>query len=396
MFNRSVLRRTGFTLIELLVVIAIIGILAAIIFPVFGKAKEKGRQATCVSNQHQIAIAIHMYAMDNEKFPGINWISTVTGISPVLKCPSQADENAVGYGLNGYLHGTRPSLVTKDSEVICAFDSDGYTSNVSAAMGRHSKGAVFSRLDGSAIWADDGSKAGRFMVGKFPIVPHVVKDGIAKVKKPEGFVTVPASNDVRTFFLVAGPYGDDSKSSLEQMEMDFVNEDELSKRYADGAPAAGDASPKSDTIKDPDAGDTAAITDGTKSINLYKVWTVPPAASGAWSMIDALNFNTKFAGRTMYAVTYLYSESEQSGTMDWWCDDVGKIWLNGEQIVTETDNATVGATATSAAIPVTIPQGISYLVVKVTNNSTIDYADPGGMKFKLQFSMPLFFTSVLK
>jgi len=56
--------RRGFTLIELLVVIAIIAILAAILFPVFAKAREKARQSSCLSNQKQIALAIIGYAVD--------------------------------------------------------------------------------------------------------------------------------------------------------------------------------------------------------------------------------------------------------------------------------------------------------------------------------------------
>ncbi len=56
----------GFTLIELLVVIAIIAILAAILFPVFSAAREKGRRAKCVSNLRQIGIAINMYGQDNK------------------------------------------------------------------------------------------------------------------------------------------------------------------------------------------------------------------------------------------------------------------------------------------------------------------------------------------
>ncbi len=63
-------RRQGFTLIELLVVIAIIAILAAILFPVFARAREKARQASCQSNQKQITLAVLMYVQDyDERFP---------------------------------------------------------------------------------------------------------------------------------------------------------------------------------------------------------------------------------------------------------------------------------------------------------------------------------------
>jgi len=63
-------RRSGFTLIELLVVIAIIAILAAILFPVFAKARAKARQASGASNQKQIALAFLQYIQDyDEKFP---------------------------------------------------------------------------------------------------------------------------------------------------------------------------------------------------------------------------------------------------------------------------------------------------------------------------------------
>ena len=57
-------RSSGFTLIELLVVIAIIAILAAILFPVFSRAREKARSAACQSNLKQLALAMRMYTND--------------------------------------------------------------------------------------------------------------------------------------------------------------------------------------------------------------------------------------------------------------------------------------------------------------------------------------------
>jgi len=65
--------RRGFTLIELLVVIAIIAILAAILFPVFAKAREKARQASCQSNLKQIGLGIQMYASDYDDRAPAGW-----------------------------------------------------------------------------------------------------------------------------------------------------------------------------------------------------------------------------------------------------------------------------------------------------------------------------------
>ena len=95
--------RRGFTLIELLVVIAIIAILAAILFPVFAKAREKARQSSCLSNHKQIVLAALQYAQDYDErgvmfADGVNW-STKTylwpwALSPYIKntqifeCPS--------------------------------------------------------------------------------------------------------------------------------------------------------------------------------------------------------------------------------------------------------------------------------------------------------------------
>jgi prepilin-type N-terminal cleavage/methylation domain-containing protein len=70
MFRKCRRPRTGFTLIELLVVIAIIAILAAILFPVFARARESARRSSCLSNMKQIGIGLRMYLDDyDQTFP---------------------------------------------------------------------------------------------------------------------------------------------------------------------------------------------------------------------------------------------------------------------------------------------------------------------------------------
>lgn len=87
-------QKRGFTLIELLVVIAIIAILAAILFPVFAKARERAKRTTCANNLKQIGTAIQMYGNDYDSylFPQMVWntvydppINTLRAYHPYIK-----------------------------------------------------------------------------------------------------------------------------------------------------------------------------------------------------------------------------------------------------------------------------------------------------------------------
>jgi prepilin-type N-terminal cleavage/methylation domain-containing protein/prepilin-type processing-associated H-X9-DG protein len=141
-------QRSGFTLIELLVVIAIIAILAAILFPVFARAREKARQSSCLSQQKQIALGILMYAQDYDEEmprqyttnPTVRWMAYVM---PYIKnyqlftCPSDQSysldpvnpggDETIGIGYSVYFeYGRSMSLIAKPSQTVLTADGTNF------------------------------------------------------------------------------------------------------------------------------------------------------------------------------------------------------------------------------------------------------------------------------
>ena len=174
-------RRVGFTLIELLVVIAIIAILAAILFPVFARAREKARQTNCLSNVKQMMVGVMMYAQDYDEMlipsaltyaTGGNWYELLQPYvknMQMFKCPS-SPAVAVGYGWNyqefGYYYGdhgtgwaTALAQVTAPAETILLGDNSDananrylYKRHATYTPNRHNGGGNMGLLDGHAKW----------------------------------------------------------------------------------------------------------------------------------------------------------------------------------------------------------------------------------------------------
>jgi prepilin-type N-terminal cleavage/methylation domain-containing protein/prepilin-type processing-associated H-X9-DG protein len=118
--RRVAISHYGFTLIELLVVIAIIAILAAILFPVFARAREKARQTSCLSNTKQMAEAFAMFAQDhNDQFPKAYFNDQ----------PTSAPDDHAGWGMpwnTGWDGAIYPYL--KNVQVLaCPSDTIGRT-----------------------------------------------------------------------------------------------------------------------------------------------------------------------------------------------------------------------------------------------------------------------------
>jgi prepilin-type N-terminal cleavage/methylation domain-containing protein/prepilin-type processing-associated H-X9-DG protein len=204
------MKTRGFTLIELLVVIAIIAILAAILFPVFAKAREKARQSSCSSNEKQLSLGLLMYAQDYDEKPPLvyddgggsaNRIIWPQKVMPYVKntqvsyCPSgpTAFNNwpqyniAAYYGLimghvlpEGQTAGKSIGSFTRPSEIIMLMEGSWYThfcpacrtspggtcgatycpTNKNPNTAIHNEGANYAYWDGHVKWQKGSAMEG--------------------------------------------------------------------------------------------------------------------------------------------------------------------------------------------------------------------------------------------
>ncbi len=211
--------RKGFTLIELLVVIAIIAILAAILFPVFARAREKARQTQCLSNVKQTMLGVLMYAQDYDETlprlyteydpavqytlpngesrtgPFILWHTALypyTNNYQIWTCPSSTARYTGGYtgsgsyGINTMNDGLALASMQTPAETMFFADSagsDAYNIDGDDADAqpegdgheipdRHNGGANLGFIDGHAKWMQQSaiphrSSSSRFWDGTY-------------------------------------------------------------------------------------------------------------------------------------------------------------------------------------------------------------------------------------
>ena len=182
------MKKAGFTLIELLVVIAIIAILAAILFPVFARAREKARQSSCLSNEKQLALGIMMYAQDYDECLPIAWagnnywnhdIDTIWTISvqPYVKntgifdCPSSllgtwaftagrmnGQISHCSYGYNcAWMNGTPMAKIIRPASKVLIGDAWGQDPRLSPTNGNGGCHNDWAPSYGGNFWHNDGA-----------------------------------------------------------------------------------------------------------------------------------------------------------------------------------------------------------------------------------------------
>jgi prepilin-type N-terminal cleavage/methylation domain-containing protein/prepilin-type processing-associated H-X9-DG protein len=238
----------GFTLIELLVVIAIVAILAAILFPVFARAREKARQTTCLNNQRQIATSLLMYAQDREEI--LPLATTAWGElnldKGVLICPTAGKKKRNAYGYNSYLDGLALGDMTNPARTALTMDSDAANNLVVNGgldvAGRHGGQYIASFADGHVVMGR-GIPSGLHGVA-------VVSEGLKYWFLAGSGVEVVASGKV-TAWMDESSSGCDAKASG-QVQMPTVAKSDLNNMpaitFADNGGSGADLSGDIDAL----------------------------------------------------------------------------------------------------------------------------------------------------
>ena len=167
--------RSAFTLIELLVVIAIIAILAAILFPVFARARENARRSSCQSNMKQINLGFLQYTQDyDEKWPsgtqssiqGVGWAGATQPYlksTQILKCPSDSTGDPVAplvtisYLYNYTIPQLSPSIAALNGPTKTVLLAEVKGFSAAAGNSLETGGTTFSPTGNGNVIANDGT-----------------------------------------------------------------------------------------------------------------------------------------------------------------------------------------------------------------------------------------------
>ena len=224
------MKRKGFTLIELLVVIAIIAILAAILFPVFAKAREKARQTMCLSNVKQIALGMYMYVQDyddtyapplrgpwggpydiqtDKTMPGyylmtgdggpmnyyVSWMDMIYPYVKSLKmfsCPSAPYKGVMCYGYSGAVNGSYRYGISSLTEPNTPYTLSEMT-NIADTI-------VF--MDYNTIYACYANPYEMNPIVKVPDMPKWIHNGGANIGFADGHAKWVNKNDTNYYWTV--------------------------------------------------------------------------------------------------------------------------------------------------------------------------------------------------
>ncbi len=296
----------GFTLIELLVVIAIIAILAAILFPVFAKAREKARQTACLNNQRQILTATIMYAQDqNELLPtSDNFWGALNLDKGVLICPTLGTKIANGYGDNAALSGKALGEMPDPSNTLLVADSVTSKGNVlkdpGALDARHGGKVITAYLDGhAAISTLDDATCALCLADQDIMFTSTTTGQLAYVNN-----TTPAPNPATTVFAAPWAFTTDQTTNLD--EAYYFN-------GADTGPSAPGTSTK---------GVYQHVWARANYLALTRTLTGMPASPTWWAVSGNLCAYAPAgpawaAGQTHFQLQGLDNSSNAVGTLNW-------------------------------------------------------------------------------
>jgi prepilin-type N-terminal cleavage/methylation domain-containing protein/prepilin-type processing-associated H-X9-DG protein len=152
------IKRKAFTLIELLVVIAVISILAAILFPVFARARENARRSSCLSNMKQLGLAMMMYVQDYDERFTPAWTS-----GPFIQPDGVLNGNASRWWIKLFPYMKNTQIMNCPSSSI-DWRGNNYTSNL--AYGLNFMKPIWS---GSGLGIPSGA----------PLGPNIAENGVA-------------------------------------------------------------------------------------------------------------------------------------------------------------------------------------------------------------------------